>query len=259
MGKYDSSKYRVVPLVESIKNDERNFEKFLGTVDSMPRLSFPSDENAYYYGDNEKQLKPPKAHLDALIDYMASKKHNESSKLSHKRKALFGLDTPANREKTREEAKRLLEAVYDAQVLPKAWYIFEGATNPDIYIEGKDYVIICEGKWTESHITTNTTHLCEENEYRSQMIRHIQGALNSTWKKVYAFYIVDEDCGYTSDLTLEALKRQIERETIKPNGITSILDSFYGYTTWQKIKSVIPSVHFRSKEEIDSIQYKYWR
>lgn len=31
----------------------------------------------------------------------------------------------------------------------------------------------------------------------------------------------------------------------------AILDSFYGYTTWQEIKAMIPEVVFKGKHEID--------
>ena len=254
MGKYNSSKYRVVPLVEVIKNDAYSFERFLETVTNLPGLSFPLNAESFYYGDNEKKLKPPKEHLEALIDYLATKKHNPVSNLSRKRKVLFGLDPEADREEARKEAKRLLEISYidDEQILPKEWYIFEGATNPDIYIEGEDYVIICEGKWTEPHITTKTTNLAADNEYRNQMVRHIQGALNYTNKKVYAFYIVDKGCGYEADLSTDAFAAQLEKETIEIPGKEKeeIIRAFYGYTTWQDIKNVLPAVDFKTKAEI---------
>lgn len=252
MGKYDSSKYRVVPLVDAIKSNEEYFERFIQLV-GLPPLCYPSDTNAFWCGDQEKQLKPPKQHLAALIDYLAVKEHRKIANYGTKRNALFGFESLAERERARAEAQRLLEATYENEPLPKAWYIFEGCTNPDIYIEGDKYVIICEGKWTESHITTKTTHLHEENEFRNQMIRHIQGALNSSNKKVYAFYIVDADCGYCADLTLNALKLQLEIETIKPTNKKDILDAFCGYTTWQKLESVIPNLRFYSKSEIDEI------
>lgn len=128
----------------------------------------------------------------------------------------------------------------------------EGFTNPDIFIEGDDYVIVCEGKWTEPHITTKTTNLAADNEYRNQMVRHIQGALNYTNKKVYAFYIVDKNCGYEADLSTDAFAAQPEQETIKIPEYekAQIIDAFCGYTARQDIKNLIPFVDFKSKEEI---------
>lgn len=252
MGKYDSSKYRVVPLVDVIKSNEEYFKIFIQMV-GLPPLSYPSDSNAFWCGDREKQLKPPKQHLAALIDYLAVKEHKKIANYGTKRNALFGIESSADREKARIEARRLLDETYENEPLPKAWYIFEGCTNPDIYIEGDDYIIICEGKWTESHITTKTTHLHDDNEFRNQMIRHIQGTLNFSNKKVYAFYIVDADCGYSSDLTLDALKKQLELETIKPTNKEQILEAFYGYTTWQNLQRVIPTLCFYSKAEIEAM------
>lgn len=86
----------------------------------------------------------------------------------------------------RTKAIMELEAKYDTlNPADRMWYLFEGFTNPDIFIEGDDYVIVCEGKWTEPHITTTTKYLSSKGEYRNQMIRHIQGALNYTNKKVF--------------------------------------------------------------------------
>lgn len=86
------------------------------------------------------------------------------------------------------------------------------------------------------------------------MIRHIEGALNYSNKKVYAFYIVDKNCGYLNDLTKEALASQIDEETIKvsDNDKKQILDSFYGYITWQDINNIFPDIKFKTKEEISN-------
>ena len=166
---------------------------------------------------------------------------------------MFGLHGEDQQKKAESKAIRLVQNTYDAPVLPKAWYILEGPSNPDIYIEGDDYVLICEGKWTESHITITTTHLKAPGESRNQMIRHIQGALNATTKKVYAFYIVDKYCQYQNDLTEAAFEQQLEAETIKPLEKDDILSSFYGYTTWQDLEEAINGLVFLTKEQIDRL------
>ena len=255
MGRYDSSKYRVVPLVEAIKKNQKNFEAFLKTVEGLPALICPMEDEAYFYGDHEKHLKPTKEHLRNLVRYIAAKKFDRVSGAGKKREALYGMYGDAEREKAKNEALACIDAVYDEPMLPKAWYIFEGATNPDIYMEGEDYIILCEGKWTESHITEKTTHLQGKDEQRNQMIRHIQGALCATDKKIYAFYIVDENCAYKEQLTAQAFAEQLEKETIRTDETEKkkILNAFYGYTTWQKIKESIPSVVFLGKKEIDCL------
>ena len=153
------------------------------------------------------------------------------------------------------EALVALENVYDSlSPSDRHWFLFEGFTHPDIFIEGEDYVIVCEGKWTEPNVTTKTTHLSADGESRNQMVRHIQGALNYSDKKVYGFYIVDESCNYKNELTEDCFKKQLERETVRipDSEKEKILDSFYGYTTWQEIEKQIKDVSFKRKEDIPS-------
>ena len=251
MGRYNSSIYRVRPLMEYLEN---NYDAFLSIL-SLVRIDSLGKPLIYRYDGvscTEMQLKPTKQHLLALISLMATKQHGKVNVKGKNRLELF-FGEPNVRQSTCEKAKSGLEAKYDTLTAQdRPWYIFEGYTNPDIFIEGDDYVIVCEGKWTEPHITTTTTYLSSVGEYRYQMIRHIQGALNYTNKNVYAFYIVDAECGYTEDLNKESFDRQLELETIQPEGIEKgkISNSFYGYTTWQAIQEKLPQIVFQSKNDI---------
>ena len=255
MGKYNSSVYRVRPLMEIIEKDYDAFLKLLAML-NIPVLGYP---HTYQYdGENcsEKLLKPSKRHLSALIAYMAAKQHTSEVK-NEKRKALFFPDpeNPNGRAEACTEALADLENTYDSlSPRDRHWFLFEGFTHPDIFIEGEDYVIVCEGKWTEPSITTKTTHLSADSEFRNQMIRHIQGALNDTGKKVYGFYIVDENCKYRDELKKECFRKQLETETIRipDSEKEKIFDSFYGYTTWQEIEKQIEGVSFKRKEDIPS-------
>lgn len=251
MGKYNSSVYRVRPLMKIIENDYKAFLKLLSLVKISP-LGIP--KTFRYDGETctEIQLKPTKKHLLCLIKYLANKQHmGISVKGSNRQNLFYGDETTRN--EACASAKNALELNYDRlTATDHPWYLFEGFTKPDIFIEGDDYVIVCEGKWTEPHITTTTTYLSSDGDSRNQIIRHIQGALNYTDKKVYAFYIVDADCKYTKDLTQESLRQQLEYETIQPDDVEKkkIIESFYGFTTWQSIKSVIPNVIFKEKNDI---------
>lgn len=255
MGKYNSSKYRVRPLMEVIENDFSTLTRILKLVD-IDGLSLPQ---SYWYDGidrQEMQLKPSKMHLIKLIHYISQKDFEETVITNKKRKTLCIPDknNPNSRMEARDEAIAELDRTYEHMTAScRAWYVFEGFTCPDIYIEGDDYVILCEGKWTEPHITVQTTNLTSKNgEYRNQMTRHIQGTLNATTKKVYAFYIVDKDCGYLEDVTKEAFCNQLSLETIPLDPVekASIMDSFKGYITWQDIEDIIPSIHFQKKEDI---------
>ena len=252
MGRYNSSIFRVRPLMEYLEN---NYNAFLAVLSLVGIDSLSAPINYRYDGVSctEMQLKPTKRHLLALISLMATKQHGKVSINGQNRSELF-FGEPEVRQNAYEKAKAELEAKYDnLTARDRPWYMFEGYTNPDIFIEGDDYVIVCEGKWTEPHITTTTTYLCSAGEYRNQMIRHIQGALNYTNKKVYAFYIVDAGCGYTEDLNKESFVRQLELETIQPEDIEKekISNAFYGYTTWQAIQEKLPQIVFLSKSEIN--------
>ena len=66
MGKYDSSRYRVTPLVEAIKCNKEKFDQFLSSV-RISGLECPMDGGCYYYGENEKQLQPTKEHLKKMV------------------------------------------------------------------------------------------------------------------------------------------------------------------------------------------------
>ena len=251
MGKYNSSIYRVRPLMECIEKDCNAFLTVLSLV-GIDALDVP--QIFRYDGEIccEMQLKPPKHHLASLIDRMASKIHEKVNITGVNRLDLF-FGEQEKRENARIKAMMELERHYDTLTSSdRPWYMFEGFTNPDIFIEGDDYVIVCEGKWTEPHITTTTTYLSSVGEYRSQMVRHIQGALNYTNKKVFAFYIVDAKCGYIEDLTKESFSRQLAFETIQLSETekVQILESFYGYTTWQAIQEKLPYINFQSKSSI---------
>ena len=232
--------------MEVVEKDFQAFEQLLRLVN----ISVLGAPLCYCYdgeNNNEKQLKPSYSHLSKLIDYVSNKGHSDKPENNINRKELYSGDTNA----LKRAHDELEENYASLSASSKEWYIFEGFTNPDIFIEGDDYIIVCEGKWTEPNITTHTTHL----PCRSQMVRHIQGALNYSDKKVCAFYIVDSEFGkeYLKNLTKDALEKQLSQETIKLENeeVKKILDAFYGYTTWQDIHEAIPSVRFKSKNEIE--------
>ena len=251
MGRYNSSIYRVRPLMEYLEN---NYDAFLSVL-SLVGIDLLDKPTTYRYDGlscTEIQLKPTKRHLLDLISLLATKQHGKTDIKGQDRLDLF-FGEPDVRQAACKKAKAELETDYDALTAKdRPWYMFEGYTTPDIFIEGDDYVIVCEGKWTEPHITTTTTYLSSVSEYRNQMVRHIQGALNYTNKKVYAFYIVDAECGYTEDLNKESFVRQLELETIPLEDIEKekISNAFYGYTTWQDINKQLPQIVFQLKNEI---------
>lgn len=285
MGKYNSSVFRVRPLMNAIENDSGKFQDFLKNTPIISHIDSKGNplcekklgeiigralgkpEKCYYDGDKkdckEKRLKPPKKHLEKLIRHLAEKDFETRSETIDERCRLFyGDDKEGNRppEEVRKEACKQaiaqLEASYDNMAENmRYWFIFEGYSAPDILIEGKDYIILCEGKWTESGITDKTRHLSDADEHRCQMLRHIQGALNCYNKTIYAFYIVDAECEYKHKLTVDAFRKQVKDETIEIESdeeIKEITDCFLGYTTWRKIEELFPEIGFKGIDQIDS-------
>lgn len=141
-----------------------------------------------------------------------------------KRMKLFDLDEDACK-----EAKEGLEAG------KKGWYVFEGRLYPDLFIESETHILVIEGKRTEASTTKNVKYL----SHRSQMARHIENAIGycEGKKKVIAFYIVEEDCGYEDDCKPEGFRKDFEKETVRKSEESRkmLADSFYGYTTWQAV------------------------
>lgn len=219
MGKYDSSKYRVRPLMRFIGKDSAKLEKLLRMVEcdnipSMPNIRVDSIFEAAFSDEDkkEKQLKPLPQHLDAM------KELNRQEKL---------LKTPPKTSK------------------------LEGNTHPDIFVETDKYIIVIEAKWTEKTTTTKTTYL----KNRDQLIRHIEGAINySPQKEVLAFYIVDEDDFLKNSqinrtkLSFNGFISTLQSETVqKTNLFERIKSAYKGYTTWQKLEESFGKEHLLFK------------
>lgn len=229
MGKYDSSKYRVRPLMRFIGKDSAKLEKLLRIVEcdnipSMPNIRVDSIFEAAYTDEDkkEKQLKPLPQHLDAM------KELNRQGKL---------LKTPHGTSK------------------------LEGNTHPDIFVKTDKYIIVVEAKWTEATTTTKTTYL----KNRDQLIRHIEGAINyASQKEVLAFYIVDEDDFLKHNqknrtkLSLIGFVSALRRETVqKPNLSEAIKSAYKGYTTWQKLEESFGKENLLFITKEDEVLIKY--
>ena len=82
---------------------------------------------------------------------------------------------------TRQPSPRRSAALGKETVPPRAWYVFEGQTSVDAYLCTSRYVVLVEGKRTESGPTTHTSWM----EVRHQVLRNIDAAWNgrgiATW------------------------------------------------------------------------------
>ena len=262
MGKYNSSEHRVVPFMDYIKDNLGELNILLSLLE-QPGCDFritstPKKENIFY-GKNEKCLKPFKKHLLEMISHVSNHYSYYKSIKNKDRAQLFSADPNIRKVKQAEAIKCLNDQYENLSANSRNWFVFEGFTQPDIFIEGDDYILLGEGKWTEKHITESTFHLNENNGgYRNQMVRHIEGALNycesnNLNKCIIAFYIVDDDCTYKESLSKDSFIKQLSKETISKDDELKqkIIDSFAGFTTWQKVEAAFPNMkRFKTKQEL---------
>jgi hypothetical protein len=244
MGKKDSSKTRVVPVFDRLFEYDPTGVAWLPRLLRLPVGGNPPpvlEESSFQieacgWGHNERKLSPPVSLLSWLI--------------RHPRKPLSGA-LSANTEKAmvREEwlagsEKRIREGLALLRSNPENldWHIFEGETQPDVYIETNDIIVVIEGKRTEHGPTTKTKWM----DGRHQMLRHIDCAWEiRSRKKVAGFFIVEGTGEAKNELDEKWL--QIARETTEPAAISTSLPHrgpeeqaqiaacFTGVTTWQRV------------------------
>ena len=243
MGKKDSSKTRVVPVFERLYSHDKTGKTWLPKLLCLPtggnhisisgNIDFSIQDKGW--GGNEKKLEPPVSLLSWLI--------------RHPRMPAVGnlSSNPAKAQKRREliEGSQtiLLEALNLLRNNPtkEDWHLFEGKTQPDVFIETPDILIVIEGKRTESEITKNT----KWRSGRHQMLRHIDCAWEIRGRKqVFGFLIVEGE-GRSPDIPLswlEQVRITMSQEAIRsslphrgPEEQASIAGCFTGATTWQRV------------------------
>lgn len=187
------------------------------------------------WGENEKKLEPPVSLLSWLIRHpenMNCQNLSSDPVKAQKRQELINGSLSQQR-----EALKLLRNNPSG----KGWHLFEGKTQPDLFRETPDTLIVIEGKRTESGATTKTKWM----PGRHQMLRHIDCAWEIKGKKkVVGFFIVEGE-GKNPEIS-ESWVEQV-RQTMSTEAITSsfphrgpeeqlaIVECFSGATTWQRV------------------------
>ena len=151
--------------------------------------------------------------------------------------------SPERRELLNGRGERISEALrlLRQNSQGKLWYIFEGETQPDVYIEASDIIVVVEGKRTEPGPTTHTTWMPK----RHQMLRHIDCAWETHGKKKLAGLFIVE--GENGSEEVPNKWQQFAKETTSRDAIGSSLPHrgpeeqreiaacFAGVTTWQRV------------------------
>ena len=118
------------------------------------------------WGEDERPLSPPLGLLEWLVQNISAEavaKSGTSEETVQKRLALARSDPDVL-----QDALTRLRAGKRG----KKWFVFEGPSSPDAYLETDSIVVVVEGKRTEPTTTSHTTFMPK----RSQLIRHIDAA-----------------------------------------------------------------------------------
>ncbi len=176
MRKYDSTKTRVVPVFDHLLNSDCTgtlwLEPLIRLGTRADVATVPQDIGALIpdhlpsWGQNECSLSPPLELLEWLVPNITKEqvaKSRDKGKTREKRKALACGDPEVLREALRllQEGKR-----------GKKWFVLEGESRPDAYLETDTLVLVVEGKRTEPLPTNDTKWM----QYSPQLIRHMDAA-----------------------------------------------------------------------------------
>jgi hypothetical protein len=233
-GKFDSSKTRVTPVFKKISERGDGWVysllKLVNAEAAATATELDLSSSKAYFGEHEHALDPPVSLLSWLV------RNPTPAVLSQKEIAeRTGL---AQRDSvTVQEALRLLRA----SATSSGWYILEGQTYPDVFIETPDALVVVEGKRTEAGPTTHTKFM----EGRHQIWRHIDAAWEIRGRRrVFGFFAV-EGIESTGDIpenwreavnyarSTSALETSFPHRSIEER--SAIARCLLGVTTWQLI------------------------
>ena len=176
MGRLDSSKTRVAPVFDRLFDCDPTGAVWLdrlirlGSRASEVDLPSPVGElvpgHLRWWERNERRLSPSLGLLEYLVRNITAEKVMESRTSEKTRRKRLAL------------ARRDLDVVQEALTRLRAgekgkeWFVLEGESRPDAYIETDSIVLVVEGKRTERSTTNKTTFM----PWRSQLIRHMDTA-----------------------------------------------------------------------------------
>lgn len=253
MGKYDSSKTRVNPLMQYLKENDKIYdflERILTKKDIL--FDYGTIENfeldVRYDCVGEKKYPPLKNRLIRLVENFNEKTVPNSNikKLKGNREKLF---LAQHQDHIFYEAIAIINKKYEEGKLSQKdrWAILEGNTQPDIFIETSNAYFVGEAKRTESGPETKTMW-CNN---RDQLIRHIEPLIHNN-KRVFYFFIWEpKDTHYRNNdkkyleyfknydnkiNLINYLRTQLITET--HDKVSELCNSFLGFLTWDEINQM---------------------
>lgn len=242
----NSLRTRVVPVFSALFDRDSSGGAWLRALLALSGATIPEDLGSIpagaprFFGDSEKALPAPPALLRWLVQHATAPADptllSPGDTGDHRRGLLA-------REPDRiREALRLL----DEQPSPRAWYVLEGPSYPDVFIETESAVVVIEGKRTEPEPTTRTTWMSR----RDQMLRHIDAAWDLRGPRaVYGLLIVEGDSSDVASVPqkwqshVADLRTPVVLEANLPHRSASdrqaIGQALLGVTTWQQLCGVL--------------------
>ena len=249
MGKKDSTKTRVEPLMDYLGKNVDRINQFLSLFgrnvqinDNIKDICYGKKTDGH---KGEQSIPAPISLLEWYVnnsDKLAQEENkqnkygNPSKETIECRKRFFNGDN----EKI-EEAKKEIKALRGKKIYTyskKNWYIFEGYTNPDIYIETELAIFVGETKRTEPKLTGSVKWY----KQRDQLIRHVDSVFDSG-KKVYSFFILEnkdyanlEKHGKDFEYYKKSLPHRTDAE------IKEIMKTYIGCITWSELVLKFPEL-----------------
>jgi hypothetical protein len=237
VGLRDSSITRVAPVFSQLLARDPTGRSWLpallslpafGNAQTAPTISGALVRQAWWPA--ERKLVPP----PALLEYLVTNPPDGLAAVGRERGRLGAGDVDAQ-----AEAFRLLRA-RDRVSAERAWYVLEGDTHVDAYLETDDAIVLAEGKRTERGPTTKTTWM----PVRHQLLRNIDCVWDDRGAKaVFALFVVEGmsdgsvppgwEVFARQTVTAEALEGSLpHRDSDEQHAIAA---AFLGVTTWRVI------------------------
>lgn len=246
MGRYNSSITRVAPVFDCLFKQDAKGRDWLpyllsigsrakkACIPSKPGLLVP--DHRRYWGNTERRLAPPQSLLKWLAQNITEEQVERSGDTGPVRSCRLAL---AQREPS-TVAAALKEIESGART--RKWYILEGESAPDAFLETNRIILVVEGKRTESSCTTRTKWMPR----RSQLLRHMDAATEvAEDRKVFGLLLVEgsaPDSLQPSEYWRREADSQVESELIAkslPHRSQSERDllaqNVLGAATWQRI------------------------
>lgn len=246
MGIYDSSRTRVAPVFGRLQCLDPSGRLWLqGLLELANTRKVPRPQagtsrlRVAKWWPREARLAAPSGLLQWLLEHVEEPRNPKA----------WGRrpEVVANRRRIVDrDAVTLATAMQSLQARrasPRAWYVLEGPSQPDVYLDTAEAVIVVEGKRTETGLTTSTDWMKE----RHQMLRHLDAAWeHRQGRRIYGLFIVEAEKDALSEEPSSAWHEAVELTVSDKvlNGSlphrsseerSQIASALLGVTTWQAV------------------------